>query len=157
MMRGQIEEQRGNAAAARELYNKGVSLAKCIEFMRSYQKIYQIQLKKNPNSIPLWLLLSRLEENSGQLTKARSVLEKARLKNSQCPELWLEAVRIEVRGGKKNIAMANMAKAMQECPNAGILWAEAIFLESRPQRKTKSVDALKKCEHDPHVLLAVAK
>lgn len=26
-MRGQIEEQRGNAAAARELYNKGVSLA----------------------------------------------------------------------------------------------------------------------------------
>lgn len=137
MMRGQIEEQRGEATAAREFYNKG--------------------LKKNPNSIPLWLLLSRLEEKSGQLTKARSVLEKARLKNPQCPELWLEAVRIEVRGGKKNIAMANMAKAMQECPNAGILWAEAIFLESRPQRKTKSVDALKKCEHDPHVLLAVAK
>ena len=26
-----------------------------------------------------------------------------------------------------------------------------------PQRKTKSVDALKKCEHDPHVLLTVAK
>lgn len=39
----------------------------------------------------------------------------------------------------------------------GILWAEAVFLEARPQRKTKSVDALKKCEHDPHVLLAVAK
>ncbi|PKU32035.1 pre-mrna-processing factor hypothetical protein [Limosa lapponica baueri] len=39
----------------------------------------------------------------------------------------------------------------------GILWSEAIFLEARPQRKTKSVDALKKCEHDPHVLLAVAK
>lgn len=115
------------------------------------------QLKKNPGSIPLWLLLSRLEEKAGQLTRARSVLEKARLKNPQCPELWLEAVRIEVRGGKKNIASANMAKAMQECPNAGILWAEAIFLESRPQRKTKSVDALKKCEHDPHVLLAVAK
>lgn len=39
----------------------------------------------------------------------------------------------------------------------GILWAEGVFLEARPQRKTKSVDALKKCEHDPHVLLAVAK
>jgi len=79
-----------------------------------------------------------------------------------------------------------MAKALQECPNSGkpclsssmnryikslctlshlntyffllgILWAEAVFLEARPQRKTKSVDALKKCEHDPHVLLAVAK
>lgn len=30
-------------------------------------------------------------------------------------------------------------------------------MEARPQRKTKSVDALKKCEHDPHVLLGVAK
>lgn len=47
--------------------------------------------------------------------------------------------------------------AMQECPTSGILWAEAIFMESRPQRKTKSVDALKRCEHDCHVLLAVAR
>ena len=46
---------------------------------------------------------------------------------------------------------------MQDCPASGILWAEAIFMESRPQRKTKSVDALKRCEHDPHVLLAVAR
>ncbi|KAL5494082.1 hypothetical protein EMCRGX_G015354 [Ephydatia muelleri] len=137
MMRGQIEEQKQNTEAARELYNKA--------------------LKKNPTSISLWLLLSRLEEKAGQVTKARAVLEKARLKNPQCPDLWLEAVVVEVRGGKKNIGLALMAKAMQECPASGILWAEAIFLEPRPQRRTKSVDALKKCEHDPHVLLAVAK
>jgi len=47
--------------------------------------------------------------------------------------------------------------ALQECPTAGILWAEAIFMEPRPQRKSKSVDACKKCEHDAHVLLAVSK
>lgn len=64
---------------------------------------------------------------------------------------------MEYRAGLKNIANTLMAKALQECPNSGILWSEAIFLEARPQRKTKSVDALKKCEHDPHVLLAVAK
>lgn len=46
---------------------------------------------------------------------------------------------------------------MQECPTSGPLWAEAIFVEGKAQRKTKSVDALKKCEHDPHVLLAVSK
>ena len=69
----------------------------------------------------------------------------------------LEAIRLELRGDKKSIAQGLMAKALQECPSAGILWAESIFLESRPQRKTKSVDALKKCEHDAHVLLAVAK
>ncbi|XP_064597243.1 pre-mRNA-processing factor 6-like [Liolophura sinensis] len=137
MMKGQIEEQEGHMAEAREAYNQG--------------------LKKCPTSIWLWLLLSRLEENSGQLTKARSILEKARLKNTHAPELWLEAVRVENRAGLKNIAQTLMAKAMQDCPNAGILWAEAIFMEPRPQRKTKSVDALKKCEHDPHVLLAVSK
>jgi pre-mRNA-processing factor 6 len=38
-----------------------------------------------------------------------------------------------------------------------LLWAEAIFMQPRPQRKTKSIDAMKKCEHDPHVLLAVSK
>lgn len=72
-------------------------------------------------------------------------------------ELWLEAVRVEVQGGRKSIGLGLMAKALQECPSSGTLWAEAIFLEPRPQRKTKSVDALKKCEHDAHVLLAVAK
>ena len=46
---------------------------------------------------------------------------------------------------------------MQECPTSGILWAEAVFMEARPQRRSKSVDALKKCEHNPYVLMAVAK
>ncbi len=68
----------------------------------------------------------------------------------------LEAIRLEFRGNK-SIAQGLMAKAIQECPTSGILWAESIFMESRPQRKTKSVDALKKCEHNANVLLAVAK
>uniref|UniRef100_U3J6F5 Pre-mRNA-processing factor 6 n=1 Tax=Anas platyrhynchos platyrhynchos TaxID=8840 RepID=U3J6F5_ANAPP len=136
MMKGQIEEQKELVEKAREAYNQG--------------------LKKCPHSIPLWLLLSRLEEKVGQLTRARAILEKSRLKNAKNPDLWLESVRLEYRAGLKNIANTLMAKALQECPNSGILWSEAIFLEARPQRKTKSVDALKKCEHDPHVLLAVA-
>lgn len=50
-----------------------------------------------------------------------------------------------------------ISKALQECPNSGILWAAAIEMVPRPQRKTKSMDALKKCDHDPHVIAAVAK
>ncbi|KAF5921477.1 hypothetical protein HPG69_008239 [Diceros bicornis minor] len=137
MMKGQIEEQEELTEKAREAYNQG--------------------LKKCPHSTPLWLLLSRLEEKIGQLTRARAILEKSRLKNPKNPGLWLESVRLEYRAGLKNIANTLMAKALQECPSSGVLWSEAIFLEARPQRKTKSVDALKKCEHDPHVLLAVAK
>lgn len=137
MMKGQIEQSQGQTDLARSTYNQG--------------------LKKCPTSVPLWLLLSRLEESTGALTKARSVLEKARLRNPGSAELWLEAVRVEVRAGFKEIAQTLMAKAMQECPASGILWAEAIFMEPRPQRKTKSVDALKRCEHDAYVLLAVSK
>ncbi|KAJ7389286.1 Pre-mRNA-processing factor 6 [Desmophyllum pertusum] len=137
MMKGQIHEELTHFDDARESYKQGT--------------------KKCPRSIPIWLLLARLEESSGHTTKARSVLEQARQKNPKCAELWLEAVRIETRGGRKEFARTLMAKAMQECPASGILWAEAIFMESRPQRKTKSVDALKRCEHDSHVLLAVAR
>jgi pre-mRNA-processing factor 6 len=137
MMKGQIEEQKGNLDTAADAYNQG--------------------LKQCPSSIPLWLLLSAQEEKRGILTKARSVLERGRLKNPKTAILWLAAIRIEIRAGMKEIANTLMARALQECPTSGELWAEAIFLESRPQRKSKSVDALKKCEHDPHVLLAVSK
>lgn len=85
------------------------------------------------------MLLAKLEEKRGLLIKARSVLERARLKNPKNEHIWLEAVRIELRAGMKDIANAMMAKALQECPTSGHLWAESIFLEPRPQRKTKSV------------------
>ncbi|XP_076648059.1 pre-mRNA processing factor 6 [Halictus rubicundus] len=138
LMKGQIEEQQGNLDKALETYNQAI--------------------KKCPSSIPLWRLLAQLEHRKGQVTKARSVLEKARLKNPKNAELWLEAIRNELKsGGVRDMANTLMAKALQECPTSGLLWAEAIFMEPRPQRKTKSVDALKKCEHDPHVLLAVSK
>lgn len=94
-MKGQIENQKGQKDAARETYNSG--------------------LKKVPagQSVPLWLLLARLEEQSGLLTKARSVLEKGRLRNPKNPQLWLEAIRVEFRGGLKDIANTLMAKALQ--------------------------------------------
>lgn len=69
----------------------------------------------------------------------------------------MEAIRLEVRANLKPVADSLLSKALQECPTSGCLWAEAIFMTPRAQRKSKSVDALKKCEHDPLVLLAVSK
>ncbi|ELK28472.1 Pre-mRNA-processing factor 6 [Myotis davidii] len=131
MMKGQIEEQEEQMDKVREAYSQG--------------------LKKCPHSTPLWLLLSRLEEKIRQLTRAQASWEKSCLKNRRNPGLWLESVRL------KYITNMLMAKALQECPSSGVLWSEAIFLEARSQRKIKGVDALKKCEHDLHVLLAMAK
>ncbi|VDL63845.1 unnamed protein product [Hymenolepis diminuta] len=110
-----------------------------------------------PQNTILWVLLSRLEEESGNMTKARSILEKGRSKNPKEPSLWLESIRLEIRVNLKPVADSLLSKALQQCPDSGCLWAEAILMAARPQRKMKSVDALKKCEHDPLVLLAVAK
>ncbi|XP_044001814.1 pre-mRNA-processing factor 6-like [Aphidius gifuensis] len=138
LMKGQIEEQKNNYKAALDTYDQGT--------------------KKCPTSIPLWKLLANLERQINQISRARSVLDRGRLKNQKNPELWLEAIRIEMTpDGVRNMAHALMAHALQKFPKSGILWAEAIFMEPRAQRKTKSVDALKKCEHDPIVLLAVSK
>jgi len=137
MMKGQLHEEENNIYEAQQAYRNGT--------------------KKCPTSSQLWLLLAKLEELQGNLTKARSILEQARHRNPKKDELWLQSICIEVRAGQKDFAKALLAKAMQECPTSGILWAEGIFMESRPQRKTKSVDALKRCEHDAYVLLAVSK
>ena len=45
----------------------------------------------------------------------------------------------------------------QECPTSGVLHAEAISMAPRPQRRSRSVDALKRCNDDPHIIAAVAQ
>ncbi len=55
-------------------------------------------------------------------------------------------------------AAANiMARAISECPNSGILWAEEILSVPRQQQKSRCVEALKRCDNDPHVMVAVAQ
>ncbi|XP_073001008.1 protein STABILIZED1 [Typha latifolia] len=137
LMLGQMEDRLGGGDKAKVTYENG--------------------LKNCPNCIPLWLSLANLEEKMSGLSKARAVLTMARKKNPQNPELWLAAIRAESRHGNKKEADALMAKALQECPTSGILWAASIEMVPRPQRKTKSADALKRCDHDPHVIAAVAK
>lgn len=137
LMLGQLEERLGNLDRAKEAFDSG--------------------LKHCPSCIPLWLSLSNLEERMNGISKARAVLTLARKKNQRQPELWLAAIRAELRHGYKKEADILMAKALQECPSSGILWAASIQMVPRPQRKTKSADALNKCDHDAHVIAAVAK
>lgn len=89
-------------------------------------------------------------------TKARSLLELARLKNPKNPELWLEAVRLERRAGIPKLADTLLAKALQECPTSGILLSENIMTAPRVEQKSKSADAIKRSPDDPRVIFAVA-
>jgi len=136
------------------------------------RKFFQRGLQQCPNSVTLWILSSRLEERAPGLlaqgnqngngtsgvgfTKARSLLELARLKNAKSPELWVEALRLERRAGNDKLAVNLMARALQECPKAGLLLAENISTSPRAEQKSKSADAIKKCPDDPLVITAVA-
>jgi len=137
LMLGQMEDRLGRGAKAKEVYENG--------------------LKQCPSCIPLWLSLASLEEKISGLNKSRAVLTMARKKNPATPELWLAAIRTELRHANKKEADALLAKALQECPTSGILWAASIEMASRPQRKAKSSDAIKRSDHDPHVIATVSK
>lgn len=134
---GQILQEMGDVQGARLVYTQGI--------------------RKCHGVIPLWILLVRLEEFAGQIVKARVDLEKARLRNPKNEDLWLESVRFEQRVGCPEMAKERMSRALQECEGSGKLWAEAIWMEGPHGRRAKSIDALKKCEHNPHVLIAAAR
>lgn len=137
MMKGQILQSQDKIPKAREAFAAGC--------------------KTCPDSIPLWILSSRLEEKAGLAIKSRALIEKGRQLNPRNEELWLESVKIEERLGNASQAKVNMARALQECPASGLLWAEAVWMEGRVARKTKSVDALKKSNNDPRVIVVVAR
>ena len=105
----------------------------------------------------LALSLSSLKEKISGLSKSLAVLTTARKKNPATPGLWLAAIRAELRHGNKKEADDLLAKALQECPTSGIPWTASIEMVPRPQREGKSSDAVKRCDHDPHVLAIVAK
>jgi len=165
-----VERELGNAEAQRQLLQNGLSkhpLAWKLWLMLGQLEVkdgnlqkarehYATAMRQCGDCVPLWTAAAGLEETSGNMSKARALLEQARLKNKKNPELWLAAVRTEQRGGKAAAAQALMAKALQECPSSGVLWAEAVQMAPRPQRKSKSVDALKRCDNNPHVIHAVA-
>ena len=131
------------------------------------RKVYQRGITECQDDIVLWILASRLEEQAhtfsdGEasagigVTKARSLLELARLKNPKTPELWLEAIRLEHRSGHAKLADSLMARGLQECPNSGLLLAETIFMAPRVEQKSKSTVAIKRCPESPLVIAAVA-
>lgn len=143
MMLGQLEERQGRTDPARAAYAAGI--------------------KRCPECVPLWRAAARVEESAGAVGKARAVLEQARQRIPRRDDLadaradlWLAAIRTEQRAGSAKAAETLLAKALQELPASGRLWSEAITSAPRPQRKTKSADALKRCDQDPAVIAAVA-
>jgi pre-mRNA-processing factor 6 len=138
MQKGQIYLSQGMILQAREAYNIGTRAC--------------------PTSVPLFILLSRLEEADKKVVKARSVLERGIGASPKSAELRLEQIRVERRAGNLPQAKVLMAKALQALPTSGVLWSESIWhLEPRTQRKPRSLEAIKKCDNDPTLFVTVAR
>lgn len=97
LMMGQILQQEKNYSEARRYFSNGVGFlvfhfhpfqisAACSKTKFYFGVFFQV--KHCPTFIPLWIWLSRLEESQSQIIKARSDLEKARLRNPKNAELW---------------------------------------------------------------------
>jgi len=111
-----------------------------------------------PNCVILYMCLSKLHLLNSMDTKARSILEKAREKFPNEGSVWIESIRLEIIcGNKKKGANYRISNALQKNPANGKIWVLAIELEEKYSRKAKALDALNKCEHDPYVMLAIAK
>ena len=137
MQKGQIYTAMNKIPNAREAYSTGTRVCK--------------------TSVPLYLLLSRLEESQKLTTKARSVLERGALA-TKSPLIALEGVRVERRAGNITQAKALMARALQQSPTSGPLWSENIwYLEERTKRKPRSLEAIKKVDNDPSLFVTVAR
>ena len=184
MKSAMLERQQANYSQALQLIQEGLEqypkfpklymmggqmcsqdLEKNKKNLEKSRKLYQRGLTEIPNNVTLWALASQLEERAHDfvdqqpgvgVTKARSLLELARLKNPKNDELWLQAVRLERRSGNPKLAETLMARALQECPNSGLLLAENILTAPRVEQKSKSTIAIKRCPESPLVIAAVA-
>lgn len=136
------------AAEMLELKNE---LGKAKEYLKK-----GVQVCETEHNVLLYIRLTQLEEKQN-LSKARSVIEIARMKIPRNEMLWLESIRLERRHDNPKLADNLMAKALQECPMNGHLWAENLLTCPKNQTKSKSMDALKKCDNNPQVILAIAR
>lgn len=121
----------------------------------TYDEALQVpEIRKQPL---VWLCAADFEREQKTLTRARTLLQKARVKILNEPQIWVASIELEIHAGNAKIAANLCSQALQKFPSCGKLWAIAIRLEPASTKKTKSADALRKMDSSPWVFLEIAK
>ncbi|EGW32610.1 Pre-mRNA splicing factor prp1 [Spathaspora passalidarum NRRL Y-27907] len=114
-------------------------------------------VKQCANSIPVWKMLSLIDEKYLNVTiRARSDLDMAILQNPKSDELLVAKVQFEIRQQDMIAARQLANKALKLFPNSPSVWM--VYLSLIPKmshRKTSFLDAMKKTENSPIILLGV--
>ena len=129
----------------------------CIENQQNElaEKWIERGIEACPGRAPMWAVAADVAV--GNVNKARSILERGRIRLPHDELLWWKGYMVEKLSSSSSGARVFMSRALQACPNSGILWSYAIEDEPVVTRHPKCLDALKKCENDPLVVIAVAR
>jgi len=123
-----------------------------------------------------WICLSDCYEKRSDLLRARAVFDRALAFENEMESVWLHSARLEYRLkasenamddsanderilSARNAAVSVLWRGINACKSGicGSLWGALIEAEIPVQQKARSVDALRKCDQDSRVLLAVAR
>jgi len=112
-----------------------------------------------PTKAPVWIVAADLAISKREYSRARSILERGRIRLPTDESLWWKGYFVEKLASGDDLSASRifLSRALQACPNSGLLWSHAIDNEPVISRHPKCLDALKKCENDPLVILAVAR
>lgn len=77
----------------------------------------------------MFVSAAKFEIKNDAVARARTLLNKARIKLPDSEQVWLESIRLELASGNDKIAHHLLSRALQTCPDSGPLWALAIEME----------------------------
>ena len=137
-MKAHILQTFGNTEAVRENYESALQVP---------------ELRAEPK---IWIAASNFEIELQMFTKARTLLQKARIK-LQTDEVWVESINLEILSDNLKIARNLCSQALQKFPKSGRIWALIIQLEPISTRKSKATEALKTNDSNPWIFLEISK
>lgn len=97
----------------------GKSKSKVSLTLSDATRFFEKGLQKCPNSVALWVCAIDCEIAQRKHGKARSLLEKARLRNPKAELLWHRGVIVEELENNAKMALHTLHRGLQECGSAG--------------------------------------
>jgi len=64
---------------------------------------------------------------------------------------------MELNKGNRDSAKYELSRAIHECPSDGSLWGLSIELSDKSRRKEFSINAMRKTDKSPYVIISIAK
>lgn len=99
----------------------------------TYEEALKIDEIKSNRQV--WICFSDFEANQEAFTRARTILQKARVRMVIDEEIWLASIRLEIKTENLTISKNLLSTALQKCPRSGRLWALHIEMEPASTRK----------------------